>query len=82
MCLFLDAFKYILYWDTFQKKKKKQPTFCVCMSTWRQSSLNFHLPSHFFHSVTPNLSFTGFNLHQLFSNLNAPLKTIAGKARL
>lgn len=49
---------------------------------WRQSSLNFRSPSHFFHSVTPNLSFTGFNLHWVFSNLNAHLKTIAGKARI
>lgn len=80
MCLFLDAFKYILYWDTLQKKK--QPTFCVYMPTWRQTSLNFCLPSHFFHSVTPNLSSSGFNLHRVFSNLNAHLKTIAGKARL
>lgn len=81
MCLFLDAFKYILYWDTFQKKKKNNQL-SVSMSTWRQTSLNFCLPSHFFHSVTPNLSFTGFNLHRVFSNLNAHLKTTAGKARL
>lgn len=72
----------IFYIGTLSKKKKKTTNF-LCLYVNVEAELSqLHLPSHFFHSVTPNLSFTGFNLHQLFSNLNAPLKTIAGKARL
>lgn len=45
MCLFLDAFKYILYWDTFQKKKKTTNFLCLYVNVEAElSQLPFTLP--------------------------------------
>lgn len=46
MCLFLDAFKYILYWDTFQKKKKNnQLSVSVCQRGGRALSTSIYPPT-------------------------------------